>query len=81
LRGKFDVIGDSKDQLDAGNAVRLDARFRGRVIPKDAVDARDAKTYWGTIGFEQQNDDEQENNESLEVNHWGRAGVSVLHHV
>jgi hypothetical protein len=26
----------------------------------------DAKTYWGTIGFEQQNDDEQENNESLE---------------
>jgi hypothetical protein len=28
LRGKFDVIGDSKDQLDAGNAVRLYARFR-----------------------------------------------------
>jgi hypothetical protein len=44
----------------------LDARFRVGIFRRTLVDA-DAKTYWGTIGFEQQNDDEQENNESLEV--------------
>jgi hypothetical protein len=69
LRGKFDVIGDSKDQLwmqvtrfGFGRSISGSVYSEGRMLTQE-----DAKTYWGTIRFEQENDDgEQENNESPE---------------
>jgi hypothetical protein len=50
LRGKFDVIGDSKDQLDAGDAVRLYLLDFGSFYSEGRMlTQRDAKTYWGTV--------------------------------
>jgi hypothetical protein len=70
LRGKFDIIGQSKDQLwmqvtrfGFGRSISGSVYSEGRMLTQE-----DAKTYWGTIRFEQQNDDgEQENNESPEA--------------
>jgi hypothetical protein len=69
LRGKFDVIGDSKDQLwmqvtrfGFGRSISGSVYSEGRMLTQE-----DAKTYWGTIRFEEQNDNEQQKNESPET--------------
>jgi hypothetical protein len=79
LRGKFDVIGQDKDQLwmqvtrfGFGRSVSGSVYSEGRMLTQE-----DAKTYWGTILFEQQSDGEQENNESPEATIVGDESTST----
>jgi hypothetical protein len=63
LRGKFDIIGQDKDQLwmqvwrfGFGRSVSGSVYSEGRMLSQE-----DAKSYWGTIKYEPQ--EEQENND------------------
>jgi hypothetical protein len=69
LRGKFDIIGQQKDQLwmqvtrfGFGRSVSGSVYSEGRMLTQE-----DAKTYWGTIHIEQQSDVGHESKESPEA--------------
>jgi hypothetical protein len=79
LRGKFDIIGQDKDQLwmqvtrfGFGRSVSGSVYSEGRMLTQE-----DAKTYWGTIHIEQQSDGgEQENKVSPEATTIGDEATS-----